>query len=356
MGKIKVAIAGVGNCASSLVQGIEYYKAVGKNSGFISGIAHNIIGDYRISDIEFVAAFDVDRNKVGTDLSDAIFKQPNCASKFSQVFSLSVEVKKGHVLDGLGKNLKEIIPVDPQQKEVNIANELKKSQAEILINFLPTGSKTATEFYAEEALNANCGFINAIPEPIAATIKWQKKYLQAELPLVGDDINSQLGATILHRTITDLFVKRGCKIDHTLQLNNGSNTDFINLSEVSRGETKITCKTEAIKKLIPYPSDVSVSIGTLSYSLDHLQDWKDTIIHFEGENFGSRPLTIDVKLHVDDSPNSAGVMVDVIRAMKMALDRGDSGVINPICGYFFKSMPEHTDDCDAYRNFEKYLE
>jgi len=215
MSKIKVAIAGVGNCASSLVQGVEYYNEVDEKSEFIPGISHNIFGGYRIKDIEFVAAFDVDKNKVGKDLSEAIFTKPNCAMVFSEVPDLGVTVERGLLLDGFGKNLKEVISVDSHQKEVNVANVLRERSADILINYLPTGSKRASEFYAEKALLAGCGFINAIPEFITPDAKWGRRFKDAGLPLAGDDIKSQVGGTIVHRMLTDLFIKRGVKIEES---------------------------------------------------------------------------------------------------------------------------------------------
>lgn len=256
MNKIKVAIAGVGNCASSLVQGVEYYKDVDEKSEFIPGILHNIFGGYRIKDIEFVAAFDVDSNKVGKDLSEAIFTKPNCAMEFSEVRNFGVNVEKGPLLDGFGENLKEVISVDNHQKEVNVADVLKERSADILINYLPTGSKKASGFYAEQALIAGCGFINAIPEFIAPDAKWGRRFRDAGLPLAGDDIKSQVGGTIVHRILTDLFIKRGVKIEESYQLNIGGNTDFYNLSEESRARSKLASKTAAVESLIPYKTTV----------------------------------------------------------------------------------------------------
>jgi myo-inositol-1-phosphate synthase len=356
MAKIKVAIVGIGNCASSLIQGLEFYKWVDEKSGFIPGITHNLIGDYKISDIEIVAAFDIDRKKVGKDISEAIFTYPNCAERFCEVPQKNVVVKRGPVLDGLGNNLKKIISVNPDDPVVNISTVLKDCRTEILINFLPTGSTKATEYYANQALKSKCGFINAIPEPIATNRKWSEKFKKANLPLAGDDIKSQLGATILHRSIIDLCMKWGCKINNTSQLNTGYNMDFFNLTEPGRGISKIVCKTDAIKKIIPYPTPVSIEIITAEQSQNSkCLDKKQTLIQLVGENFGSRPLTINVELNVEDSPNAAGVMVDVIRSMKIAIDRNDSGVITPICGKFFKRSLENFDEETANEKFKKFL-
>lgn len=361
MRKIRVAIIGIGNCASSLVQGIEYYKWVDKKSDFVPGIMNNIIRDYCIHDIEFVAAFDVNKNKVGKDLSDAIFSAPNCASKFSEVPPSGIKVLRGPLLDGLNENFKEIVSVDHTQPEINVAEALRDADAEIVINYLPTGSKQATKYYAQQALDAQCGFINGIPESIAHSQEWREKYEHAGLPLVGDDIKSQLGATPLHRALIDLFVRGGCKITNTQQINIGSNTDFINLSDPERIISKKNCKVSALQHLIPYPTDISVDIqlkdnyANGNFERETCDDAKRVKIHFDGENFGSRPMTLDVEFSAEDSPNGAGTMVDVIRATKVALDRGDSGAIHPICGRHFKNPPLLIDDIKAGKNFDDYI-
>lgn len=352
MSKIKVTIAGIGNCASSLVQGVEYYKDVDEKSGFIPGISHNVFGGYRIKDIEFVAAFDVDKNKVGKDLSEAIFTEPNCTLKFSEVTNLGVKVERGPLLDGLGKNLKKEIPVDIHQEAVNVADVLKESGADILINYLPTGSKRASEFYAEQALIAGCGFINAIPEFIAPDAKWGRRFKDAGLPLAGDDIKSQVGGTIVHRILTDLFIKRGVKIEESYQLNIGGNTDFYNLSEESRARSKLASKTAAVESLIPYKTTVIMPLPNYA---GFLGDNRICYIQLKGRKFGMTPITIDMKISVEDSPNSAGVMVDVIRAMKIALDKGISGPLTDICAYYFKNPPEQCPDNEAYRKVEKFI-
>lgn len=352
MEKIKVAIAGIGNCASSLIQGIEFYKNYEANDDFIPGILHNSFGKYRIKDIEFVAAFDVDENKIDQDLSDAIFTPPNCARKFCDVPKAGVNVKRGPILDSIGDNLKKIIPLNQKRKPVNIANTLKENDAEIVINFLPSGSKKATEYYAQEAIKANCGFINAIPESIATNEKWHKKFKKAGLPLAGDDLKSQLGATILHRTLIDLFIKRGVKIEDTYQVNIGGNTDFYNLSEDLRYRSKIKCKRVAIESLIPYPTKFTITPP--SY-VDFQGDNKICFIKLSGKNFGLCPISIDMKLSVDDSANAGGVIVDVIRGMKIAKDRGLSGAISDICSYYFKSPPLKCNDTEGYQRVENFI-
>lgn len=352
MRKIRVAIAGVGNCTSSLIQGVEYYRGVDENSGFVPGVAHNVFGGYKIGDIEFVAAFDVDMNKVGKDLSEAIFTKPNCATKFSSIKKLGVKVEKGEVLDGLGENLKRIIQIDPDAKEVNVSDVLKERKTDLLINYLPTGSKKASEYYAEQCLIAGCGFINGIPEVIATSAEWGKKFKDAGLPLLGDDIKSQLGGTILHRTLIELFTKRGVKIEKSYIFNVGGNTDFYNLSEESRSETKLTSKKAAVQSLVPYPASINVMP---SGYVDFWGDYKECHIMIQGKKCGMTPVKIEVKLCVEDSPNSAGVMVDIIRATKVALDRGISGPIVDVCGYYFKNPPESYSENEAYDRVQKFV-
>ncbi len=355
MSKIKVAIVGIGNCASSLIQGIDYYKWVEEDSGFVPGIMNNKIGKYLIRDIEFVAAFDVNKNKVGKDISEAIFTSPNCASKFCHVPQKKVKVLKGPLLDGLDGVLKEIVPVDRNQESVSVSEEISKSEAEILINYLPTGSKKATEFYAEQALTAGCSFINGIPEPIASNEKWRDKFKNAGLALVGDDIKSQLGATPLHRGLIDLFLRGGCRITNTSQLNIGDNSDFQNLSDQDRVINKNLCKNTAIKNLIPYPAKITIEIKSdNSLNLD-CRDAKRVYIHIDGEHFGSRPLSINVEMYAEDSPNGAGTMVDVIRALKIATDRGDSGAIDSISARHFKNPPSPCNDWTAIQNWDAFL-
>ncbi len=352
MGKIKVAIAGVGNCASALVQGVFYYKDV-KEDEFVPGVMHNVLGGYKISDIEFVAAFDIDARKVGKDLSEAIFTEPNCTVKFADVPELGVEVQKGPVLDGIGKYLKEVIPVDKKQEEVDVAEVLEESGAEILVNFLPVGSEKATRFYAEQAIKAGCAFVNCIPVFIASDPEWQKKFEEAGLPVAGDDIKSQVGATIVHRVLAKLFVDRGVKIEESYQLNIGGNTDFYNMLQEERLASKRHSKTEAVQSLIPYK--VPLRIGPSDY-VDFLNDTKVCYIYIRGTKFGGVPIELDLKLRVIDSPNSAGVAVDAIRATKIALDRGIAGPLISVSAYCFKHPPEQYPDSVAKKMLEEFAE
>jgi len=266
--------------------------------------------------------------------------------------NLGVKVERGPLLDGFGENLKEVIPVGSHQTEVNVANVLRVSGADILINYLPSGSMKASEFYAEQALIAGCGFINGIPESIASDTKWGRRFKDAGLPLAGDDIKSQVGGTIVHRILTDLFIKRGVKIDESYQLNIGGNTDFYNLSEESRVRSKLASKTAAVQSLIPY--EIPVIVVPPNY-VDFLGDNKICYIQLKWRKFGMAPITIDLKLSVEDSPNSAGVMIDMIRAMKIALDKGISGALTAICAYYSKNPPEQYPDDAAYRKVEKFI-
>ncbi|WAI00945.1 inositol-3-phosphate synthase [Methanogenium organophilum] len=352
MGKIKIAIVGIGNCASSLIQGIYYYRHVNERSGLIPGILHNEIGGYKISDIECVAAFDINRNKIGKDVSEAIFSCPNNAVKFADVPKMNVNVKKGPQFDGVGEELKRIIDIDYESNNVDIKDELVKSKADILINFLPTGSVKATEFYAKQALDANCCFINAIPVFIASNQEWSDKFKEKNLPLVGDDVKSQIGATILHRTIIEILVRRGVFINKSYQSNIGGNADFINLTETKRLKCKRISKIDAIESLVPY--DSNVVFNDPEYSSE-LHDTKKCNIKIFGRNFGDLPIKINLDLEVQDSPNSAGIMVDVIRGVQLARDNNRSGSINEISSLFFKHPEIQIADFEAHDNFEKFI-
>ncbi|HID60641.1 MAG TPA: inositol-3-phosphate synthase [Hadesarchaea archaeon] len=348
---VKVAIAGVGNCASSLVQGIEYYKNA-REDQFVPGLMHVNFGGYHIRDIRFVAAFDVDANKVGKDLSEAIFVPPNCTAKFSDVPELGVEVMKGPVLDGLGKYLKPVISTDPTQKPVEISEVLEETGADVLLNYLPVGSYEATRYYAQEAIKAGVGFINNIPEFIVSDRKWAKKFEDANLPCAGDDIKSQVGATILHRTLTKLLIDRGVKLEESYQLNVGGNCDFLNMLEEERLSSKRVSKTDAVSSQIPY--EVPLRIGPSDY-VPFLKDTKVCYIHMLGKKFGDIPLTIDLKLSVEDSPNSAGVVIDAIRAVKLALDRDIGGPLIGVSAYFFKHPPIQMPDAEAKQAVEEFI-
>ena len=353
MSEIKVAVIGVGNCASSLVQGAEFYKNIGESDTTVPGIMHNIFGGYRIGDIKFVAAFDINGDKVGKDLSEAIFSPPNCTIKFSDVPNMGVTVKKGHCGDSMGTYLKEIIPVLEQQEPVDVAAELRESGAEIVINYLPVGSLNDTKYYAKECIKAGCGFINAIPEFIASVPEWIKKIKDAGLPCAGDDIKSQLGATILHRMLADLCVNRGVEIVNSYQLNIGGNTDFYNMLERDRLKSKRISKTAAVQSMVPY--DIPLHIEPSGH-VKFLKDNKICYLQLTGKKFGDIPVHIDLKLSVEDSPNSGGVMIDLIRAMKLALDRNISGVLTSISAYSFKHPSEQYPDSTCKKMVEEFMQ
>ena len=353
MNKIKVAVAGVGNCTSSLVQGVEFIKRNKKSILSNFGILHPVIGKYRIEDIEFVAAFDIDSNKIGKDFSDAIFSQPNCSSKLLDVPQLGVLVDKGPILDGVNNMLERKITVDRKSPICNVKDVLIQKDAQILINFLPTGSKEGSIYYANQALGANCGFINAIPELIASNPKWGQRFSSCKLPLAGDDIKSQIGGTIIHRTLIDLFLSRGVEIDETSQINYGGNMDYLNLSDKKRFETKLISKQKSIESLLPYQTKVNMPIPNY---VEELGDNRICKIQINGRYFGNTPVVVDVDIKIEDSPNSAGVMIDIIRIMKLAIDRGEFGVLTEICPFYFKHPPVTCDDTSAYQKVKNYIQ
>ncbi|MBN2518288.1 MAG: inositol-3-phosphate synthase [Candidatus Altiarchaeota archaeon] len=353
--KIKVAIVGVGNCASSLIQGTEYYKEVGGTDETVPGLMHNVLGGYKISDIKFVSAVDVDGRKVGKDLSEAIFSQPNCTKKFSDVPKLGIEVKKGPVLDGVGDTAKEKFLVDGKQKPIDVVDELTNSGAEVCISYLPVGSEEAARYYANACLDADVAFINAMPVFIASNAVWSKRFEEKKVPIIGDDIKSQVGATIVHRTLAKLFVDRGVKLDHTYQLNVGGNTDFLNMLERSRLKSKKISKTQSVQSQLPTPmSPDDIHIGPSDY-IPWLKDNKVCFIRMEGRKFGDIPLTLELRLSVEDSPNSAGVMVDAIRCAKLALDRGVGGALTSPSSYFMKSPPIQYPDTVCKQMVEEFI-
>lgn len=330
---IRVAIVGIGNCASTLIQG-KYYYHQHKN---MVGIKNAQIGKYSIDDIEFVCAFDVDRRKVGKDLSEAIFQAPNSSTIFCQVPFLGVTVLKGHVYDGIAPHMSDTFLNCDEQSSVNVADELQKKQVDILINYLPVGSKKATEFYASECLKAKVAFINAIPEFICSDRNWEKKFIAAKIPCAGDDIKSQVGATIINRVLTELVYGRGCIIENMYQLNIGGNTDFMNMLEESRLKSKRISKTQSVLSVIKEGEKMpEVKIGP-SEHIPHLGDSKICYINIKGRQFAGVPFEIDLKLKVEDSPNSAGVMLDVIRLLQIAKDNNISGNIPAINAFAFKS-------------------
>lgn len=356
MGKINVGILGVGNCASSLVQGVEYYKNVNGNSPLVPGLMHNVIGNYKIRDIKFVAAFDVDSKKVGKDLSEAIFKEPNCTKIFcNKIPKWNVSVQKGPVLDGVADTTKEKFSVNSKQKPVEVSKILKESDCEALINYLPVGSEEATRYYASECLKSNVAFINAMPAFISSNKQWARKFEEKKIPIIGDDVKSQIGATILHRTLTKLFVNRGVKLDNTYQLNVGGNTDFLNMLERDRLKSKKISKTESVQSQLPTRlNDENIHIGPSDY-VPWLKDNKLAFIRLEGRKFGDIPTNIELKLSVEDSPNSAGCMVDAVRCIKLALDRGIGGSLISASAYFMKHPPIQYSDNAARKMVEEFI-
>ncbi|HEX78078.1 MAG TPA: inositol-3-phosphate synthase [Dehalococcoidia bacterium] len=353
MGTINVAIIGTGNCASSLVQGVHYYRQALEDE-FIPGLMHPNLGGYHISDIKFVAAFDIDRNKVGKDLAEAIFTPPNNTIKFCQVPKTSVTVERGMTHDGLGKYLSQIITKAPGAT-ADIVGILKKTKTDVVINFLPVGSEEATKWYVEQVLTAGCGFINCIPVFIAREAYWQNRFKERGLPLIGDDIKSQVGATITHRVLTRLFRDRGVKIERTYQLNFGGNTDFYNMLERERLQSKEISKTAAVVSQLDYDlGPGNIHIGPSDY-VAWLEDRKWCYLRIEGRTFGDVPLNLELKLEVWDSPNSAGVVIDAIRCCKLAMDRGLSGALEAPSAYFMKSPPVQHPDDEARRMVEEFI-
>ena len=353
MGKINVAIIGVGNCASSLVQGVHYYKKVKENE-FVPGLMHANLGGYHISDINFVVAFDIDKNKVGKDLAEAIYTPPNNTFKFCEVPATSIIVQRGMTHDGLGKYLSQIIQKAPGPT-ADVVKILQETKTDIVINYLPVGSEEATKWYIEQVMTAGCGFINCIPVFIAREKYWQKRFAERGLPIIGDDIKSQVGATITHRVLTRLFRDRGVKLERTYQLNFGGNTDFFNMLERERLESKKISKTSAVTSQLDYKLDPDdIYVGPSDY-VPWLKDRKFCYIKMEGRTFGDVPLNLELKLEVWDSPNSAGVVIDAVRCCKLALDRGLSGELVAPSAYFMKSPPiQYTDD-EAHRMVEEFI-
>ncbi|TAN24768.1 MAG: inositol-3-phosphate synthase [Actinomycetota bacterium] len=337
MGKIRVAIAGVGNCASSLVQGIEYYKNADPNES-VPGLMHVVLGDYHVRDIEVALAFDVDATKVGTDLSKAIFSGQNNTIKFANVDHTGVTVLRGPTLDGLGKYYRQTIEESPESP-VDITQALKDAKIDVLVSYLPVGSELAQKFYAQAAIDAKVAFVNAIPVFIASDPEWARKFTDANVPIIGDDIKSQVGATIVHRVLARLFEDRGLVLDRTYQLNVGGNMDFKNMLERERLESKKISKTQAVTSQIDNGIESNnVHIGPSDH-VAWLEDRKWAYIRLEGRNFGDVPLNIELKLEVWDSPNSAGVIIDALRCAKIALDRGMGGPLLGPSAYFMKSPP-----------------
>ena len=352
-GEIRVAIVGVGNCATSLIQGVEYYKNA-KADEFVPGLMHVQFGPYHVSDVKFVVAFDVDSKKVGLDLADAIGASENNTIKLCDVPTTGVTVSRGHTLDGLGKYYRETI-TESDADEVDVVQALKDAQVDIVVCYLPVGSEDAAKFYAQCAIDAGCGFVNALPVFIAGTPEWAKKFEDAGLPIVGDDIKSQVGATITHRVLAKLFEDRGVIVDRTYQLNVGGNMDFKNMLERDRLESKKISKTQSVTSQLSHDlGERNVHIGPSDY-IAWLDDRKWAFVRLEGRAFGDVPLNLEYKLEVWDSPNSAGVIIDAVRAAKIAMDRKIGGPILSASSYFMKSPPVQYSDSDAKQAVEDFI-
>jgi myo-inositol-1-phosphate synthase len=353
LGRVNVAIIGVGNCASSLVQGVHYYRKAKENE-FVPGLMHVNLGGYHISDINFVAAFDIDKNKVGKDIAQAIFTSPNNTFKFCEVPATGVKVQRGMTHDGLGLYLSQIIEKAPGPT-ADIVKILKDTKTDVVLNYLPVGSEEATKWYVEQVLAAGCGFINCIPVFIAREKYWQRRFEQKGLPVIGDDIKSQVGATIAHRVLTRLFRDRGVKLERTYQLNFGGNTDFYNMLERARLESKKISKTNSVTSQLDYQLDPNnIHVGPSDY-VPWLLDRKFCHIRMEGRTFGDVPLNLELKLEVWDSPNSAGVVIDAIRCCKLALDRKLKGALEAPSAYFMKSPPVQYTDDRAHQMVEEFI-
>lgn len=356
--EIRVAVVGLGNCASSLIQGIEYYKNA-KDDEFVPGVMHTNFGGYHIKDIKVVAAFDVNSNKVGKDVAEAIYAAPNNTAVFAQVPKTGVTVLRGPRLDGVNKYTAELVPVNDKEKPVDVVKVLKDARVDAVINYLPVGSQEATEFYAQAAIDAGAGFVNCIPVFIASNKAWAKKFEDAGLPVIGDDIKAQVGATITHRTLVNLFLDRGMKIERTYQLNTGGNTDFLNMLERERLTHKKISKTEAVQSMIEArgqtidPDDIHV--GPSDY-VPWQKDNKICFLRIESKHFGDVPMNLELRLSVEDSPNSAGVAIDSIRCLKLAKDNGLKGAIIEPAAYFQKHPPKQIEDREARSLVEKFID
>ncbi len=353
MGKINVAVIGVGNCCSSLIQGLHYYKDA-KEDEFVPGLMHVDLGGYHIRDINIVAAFDIDKNKVGKDVSEAIYTLPNNTLKFCDVPKMDVKVNRGMTHDGLGKYLSLMIEKAPGPT-ADIVKILKETKTDVVINYLPVGSEEATKWYVEQILTAGCGLINCIPVFIGREKYWHQRFADAGVPVIGDDIKSQVGATIVHRVLTRLFRDRGVRLERTYQLNFGGNTDFYNMLERERLESKKISKTSAVTSQLDYQLPAGdIHVGPSDY-VPWLLDRKYCHIKMEGRTFGDVPLSLELKLEVWDSPNSAGVVIDAVRCCKLALDRGLKGALIAPASYFMKSPPVQYTDDEARHMLEEFI-
>ena len=351
--KVRVAIIGVGNCANSLLQGVEYYKDA-PNDKFVPGLMHVNLGGYYVSDVEFVAAFDVTKDKVGKDLADAIWAHPNDTIKFAEVKKTGVTVNRGMTHDGIGKYLAQVVEKAPGETD-DVVGILKERNVDVVVSYLPVGSEMATKWYAEQILDAGCAMVNCIPQFIAREPYWQRRFEQAGVPIIGDDIKSQVGATITHRVLTSLFRERGVHLDKTMQLNVGGNSDFLNMLERDRLESKKISKTNAVTSMLDYDIGAqNVHVGPSDY-VPWLTDRKWAYIRMEGSSFGDVPLNVELKLEVWDSPNSAGIVIDAVRMAKLALNNGISGALEGPSSYLMKSPPKQIVDDEAYDAAEKFI-
>jgi myo-inositol-1-phosphate synthase len=351
--KVRVAVIGVGNCASSLVQGVQFYRQADEHEA-VPGLMHVNLGGYHVGDIEFSAAFDIDVNKVGKDLGEAIFAPPNNTIKFADVPALGVRVSRGMTHDGVGKYLSEVVHKAPGSTD-QITKILKETGTDVVVSYLPVGSEMATKWYVEQILDAGCGFVNCVPVFIGREDYWQGRFRERGLPIVGDDIKSQVGATITHRVLARLFRERGVRLDRTYQLNFGGNTDFLNMLERDRLESKKISKTNAVTSQLDYDlGDENVHVGPSDY-VPWLTDRKWAYIRLEGTTFGNVPLNIELKLEVWDSPNSAGVVIDAVRCAKLALNRGISGTLIGPSAYLMKSPPVQMTDDEARQATEDFI-
>ena len=351
--RVRVALVGVGNCANSLLQGVEYYKDA-PDDQFVPGLMHVNLGGYHVSDIEFTAAFDVTTDKVGKDLSEAIWAQPNDTIKFADVPQTGIKVSRGMTHDGLGKYISQVVTKAPGETS-DVVGILRDTKTDVVVNYLPVGSEAATKWYAEQVLEAGCAMVNCMPIFIAREKYWQRRFEERGLPIIGDDIKSQVGATITHRVLTSLFRERGVRLDKTMQLNVGGNSDFLNMLERERLESKKISKTNAVTSMLDYDLGAgNVHVGPSDY-VPWLTDRKWAYIRMEGSAFGDVPLNIELKLEVWDSPNSAGIVIDAVRLAKLALNNSVAGALEGPSSYLMKSPPKQVPDDDAYEATERFI-
>jgi myo-inositol-1-phosphate synthase len=351
--RVRVALVGVGNCANSLLQGVEYYKDA-PDDQFVPGLMHVNLGGYHVSDIEFTAAFDVTTDKVDKDLSEAIWAHPNDTIKFADVPQTGIKVSRGMTHDGLGKYISQVVTKAPGETS-DVVGILRDTKTDVVVNYLPVGSEAATKWYAEQVLEAGCAMVNCMPIFIAREKYWQRRFEERGLPIIGDDIKSQVGATITHRVLTSLFRERGVRLDKTMQLNVGGNSDFLNMLERERLESKKISKTNAVTSMLDYDLGAgNVHVGPSDY-VPWLTDRKWAYIRMEGSAFGDVPLNIELKLEVWDSPNSAGIVIDAVRLAKLALNNGVAGALEGPSSYLMKSPPKQVPDDDAYEATEKFI-